>query len=661
MSLIDKKKAAKKITDQLFSLDKKLESMIAENQRQLKSIEESTKRDLRGLNLHLDNHTFQVENWKKELDAQYAAKFDQIQELQEHFENQNAENAGLKNLFIKLDEKIEAEKNSLKAWQDETDTAYTQLIATYSAELEAKMEAQALATSDSFKRLVAWLEEKQEKVDLLQQKISDSESLPENWQEKTRASIAQIMEEEIGKLQSQTQVQMESIIDTLHKWATLFDETSDQVTALEQKNALLFSFAEELRGTLDTQVSELKVEIGELQETLNQLFEKSAPNLEMLHLELKNKPQESKTQQPSASSAPLLLNLHDPVVNGSVLEIREIVDENGQTDQEIKFQPAVFYSSLHAISSIALEPLRLKTFRVSLPKGTKPGLDRINGKGTNMAIHFQNERSGEASWAHGTSILQSPPYDLLRSITLALTKKHFYAIDRNIETLKERIDEGKETMIGFDSLRKVSRFQSIFYFLNHASANYDLYEENEPYRQALLANIIDRTIEIYERIQYHKSAIKLLSVQESSKIDQNLQFLLVLKDLFLYGKLLAFKYAATFNSALIQHLLDDFKSLKHEFDQFFQKNHEKLKNLFLEKPSNWYLTYTALDKFSEYPSEEKRNQGKDQPPRDILKSIIKNNKVVYKTYKKMLKAFSSSLEEPQIVMIKNGTLYDTNL
>ncbi|WP_405567174.1 hypothetical protein [Polaribacter sp. Asnod6-C07] len=348
------------------------------------------------------------------------------------------------------------------------------------------------------------------------------------------------------------------------------------------------------------------------------------------------------------------LNLLNPVLETNIFSFEKF-------DQIIPIQEKKLIDSnpskiLRAISSIpefVSAGLLSQSFRFNFPKGVSGNVMKMaEGQGTAIT-----DASGKIL-AHGNYISNfaiALPFIGL-SIANAIIKEHYLSkINDNLEKINENI----ESLIELEFIKKEVKIQSIIFFFRKAFTEFDLINDNDNYRNAILTNIVNKNIEIYELIQFYKKAINTIDKVKDKKLSNSLNYLLSLQELYVFGKILEFKYANQYSRDLVTILQSEFDDLQKDYVKFFNENNEKINSL---KSS---VQYTILDNKLFFGSWVGSKKSKTEKLENLSKStiiidqLITRSQDIFKEKNELLDIFIREIEKPQEYYIEKGKLYGT--
>lgn len=346
------------------------------------------------------------------------------------------------------------------------------------------------------------------------------------------------------------------------------------------------------------------------------------------------------------------LNLFNPISGTNIFSFEKCEQKILIQDKElIDENPSKILRAISSIPEFVNAGLLSQSFRFNFPVGVSGNvMEMAGGQGTAII-----DSSGKIL-AHGNYISNFPtalPFIGL-SIANSIIKEHYLSkINDNLESINKNI----ESLIELEFIKKEVKIQSIIFYFRKAFTEFDLINDN--YRNAILANVINKNIEIYELIQFYKKAINTIDKENDEKLSNSLNYLLSLQELFVFGKILEFKYANQFSKDLVTILQSEFENLQKDYVKFFNKNNEKINSL---KSS---IQYTILDNelfFGNWVGSKKSKTKKRESlskSNIIIDKLIARSQDVFKEKNELLEIFIKKIEEPQEYYIEEGKLYRT--
>jgi len=311
---------------------------------------------------------------------------------------------------------------------------------------------------------------------------------------------------------------------------------------------------------------------------------------------------------------------------------------------------------LRAISSIPEflgAGLLSQSFRFNYPEGIAGNIMKIaEGQGTAIT-----DASGKIL-AHGNYIsnfVTTLPFVAYSSANIIIKEHYLAKINENLEKINKNI----ENIVELEFIKKEVKIHAIIFFYKKAFAEFELINENANYRIAVLTNIINKNIEVYELIQFYKKAINTIEEVDEKKLSNNLQSLLLLQELFVFGKILEFKYANEYNRELVTILKTEFNELQSDYILFFKENSDRINSL---KSS---VKYSILDNKYLFGSWIGNKRSKDEKMEnlststELIEQLVLRSQVIYREKTELFSNFINDIEQPQEFIIEQGKLYRT--
>jgi len=382
--------------------------------------------------------------------------------------------------------------------------------------------------------------------------------------------------------------------------------------------------------------------IHELQSKLSQI--EQVNNSLVLLIEERNKKIEARNYDS--------LKLLNPISGENIFNFEK--NEQLVTVEEknlIDSNPNKILQAISSIPEFASAGLLSQSFRFNFPKGVSGNVMKIaEGQGTAVT-----DVSGKIL-AHGNYISNfatALPF-IGYSIANSIIKEHYLS---KINNSLEKINTNIESLIELEFIKKEVKIHSIIFFFKKAFTEFDFINENDNYRNAILSNIVNKNIEIYELIQFYKKAIDTIDKVNDDKISNSLNCLLSLQELYVFGKILEFKYANQYGRDLVNVLQTEFKDLQNDYINFFEMNSEKIHKL---KSS---IQYTILDNklfFGNLVGSKKLKTEKLEKlskSNIIIEQLVLRSQDIFQKKYELLETFINEIEKPQEYYIEGGKLY----
>lgn len=344
------------------------------------------------------------------------------------------------------------------------------------------------------------------------------------------------------------------------------------------------------------------------------------------------------------------LNLIDPISNINLFTFEKLDYKVENVNKKIiDNNPNRILQIIGSIPEFITGGLLSKSYRFNYPKGV---VGKIMSIGNGQGSAITNNGKIIAHGYYVSNLLISIPL-LAYSVSNLIIKQHYLSkININLREINSKLD----TIIQLEFIKKSSKVESIIFFFKKVYWQFDLIIENESYKNAILSNVILKNIEIFELIHFYKNSINEIKKDKIEQFQYNFQFFLVLQELFVFGKLLEFKYANEFNKKIIENTLTEFKDLKDIYSTFLLINEGELHNL-----SN-SININFFDKiYSKRKSEKNQRKENLNNNRNFVNELREENENKFEQNKSLLIDFLGKLEKPQEFLIEDGKLYEIEI
>jgi len=130
-----------------------------------------------------------------------------------------------------------------------------------------------------------------------------------------------------------------------------------------------------------------------------------------------------------------------------------------------------------------------------------------------------------------------------------------------------------------------------------------------------------------------------------------------LQELFVFGKILEFKYANQFNRELVDILKTEFDELQKDYVLFFKENSKRINRL------RSSIMYTILDNQYLFGSWVGNKRDKDEKKRklssssEFINQLVLRSEEIYEEKAELLSSFIIDIEKPQEFLIQEEKLY----
>lgn len=427
---------------------------------------------------------------------------------------------------------------------------------------------------------------------------------------------------------------LKSLIQDIYSKLDVFIKNNkpiDYSSAFENQNKTLLEVKEEN--------SKLTSKIEDLERDLNKLeTSKQFDNI--------NKSLATLTQLVTPKKEVLeTFNLIDPLTDIAAFSFSSsknaYVVPSGKNKTEVVNKGLLNHFS--AIPQLVQSGMLANSFQFVFPQGvsgvvgaTKQGYGTMIRDGANNLIGHGHYASNMVTGIAGGAF----------TIGAVVARQHYL---NKINTSLKEIGETLDSLLVIEFIKKEAKIESCIRFFKRAYSNHDKIKDNEAYRNAMLSNIVSQNILVEELLHFYLKAFQKDIKQDFSKINDSLNYFMVLKELFYYGKMLELKYSASFTEDSVKSILLEFANVKKDYLKVFEKAIADNKALSEEKiKSVWYH----------------RNKKKiEQQETDTVKYLTFNeylNKIKKEERKQIvqIKDLNKLLIEPKEYVLENNILYE---
>jgi len=341
------------------------------------------------------------------------------------------------------------------------------------------------------------------------------------------------------------------------------------------------------------------------------------------------------------------LILIDPISNVTLFTFEKLDNKVKNVNKiEIDNNPNRLLQIIGSIPEFISGGLLSKSFRFRYPQGVVGKIMSI-GNGQGSAI-----TSNGKIIAHGyyvSNLFISIPLLAYSAANLIIKQHYLSKINFNLKEINSKLD----TIIQLEFIKKSSKVESIIFFLKKVNWQFDLIIENENYKNAILSNIILKNTEIFELIHFYKNSIIEIEKDKTQQYKYNFEYFYILQELFVFGKLLEFKYANEFNKNIIVNTLNELKDLKDIYSDFLLFNEGEL-HIFYNS-----IEINLWDKIrSKKKSEINQKKENISNSRIFINELREDNEKRFKQNESLLIDFLGKIEKPQEFLIEDGKLYE---
>ncbi|WP_148307491.1 hypothetical protein [Cellulophaga baltica] len=338
-------------------------------------------------------------------------------------------------------------------------------------------------------------------------------------------------------------------------------------------------------------------------------------------------------------------NLIDPLTDSSAFNFsssnNSYIVPSGKTKTKVVNKGLVNHFS--AIPQLVESGMLSKSYQFVFPQGvsgivgaTKQGYGTMIRDGANKLIGHGHYASNMVAGIAGGAF----------AIGTVVARQHY--LNKITISLNE-INEIVNSLLELEFIKKEAKIESCIKFFKRAYSNHDKIKDNEAYRSATLANIISQNILVEELLHFYLKAFQKDIKQGLSKINDSLNYFMILKELFYYGKMLELKYSASFTTDSVKSILEEFDNLKADYLKVFEKAIADNKALSETKiNSNWFY---------------KNKKKKEQQEIDTVKYLTFNeylNNIEKEEGKQIvqIRDLNKLLIEPKEYVLEDNVLYE---
>lgn len=345
-------------------------------------------------------------------------------------------------------------------------------------------------------------------------------------------------------------------------------------------------------------------------------------------------------------SIPEKFELKSDILEKEVFKFEIIETNNLNNLKIISKRPNKILTSIANLYSFTPSVLLAKSFRFSFPKGIKGDIMNI-GKGQGTAI----TNNGKII-AHGTylkNISFAAPLIVTNAINVIVKQHHLSEINKSLKNINQNLSE----ILEIEFIKKEAEIEGIISFYKRAYSDYELIKENDNYRNAILTNIIRENIKIPQLFHFYKKTLKSENINVNS-----LKYFTLLRKLFIFGKLIEFKYANEYNPEIIDKVKNDLTSMQLNYDKFFDQYSENIIKI-SEKIDFGLLDNKLIFGDLVGKRKEKKEEIKKLNKNTLyIKNMqIEGNKVYFENIL-LLKNLKEKIIKPQEYLIDKGNLYE---
>lgn len=298
-----------------------------------------------------------------------------------------------------------------------------------------------------------------------------------------------------------------------------------------------------------------------------------------------------------------------------------------------------------SIPNLVSNGVLANSYRFVFPKGVSgPIMQLANGQGTAIMQGGKILKHG----AYVSNLAIAAPLVVV-NITGVIIKQHYLnKINENLKQINQKLDD----LLELEFIKKQAKIESIVCFLQQAYVDFTLIEKNQNYKNAILTNLISVNRQTIELIEFYKKSFKLIKNDKTEKNELNLEYFLVLHELYYQGKLLEFKYASEYNELLINNLKVAFSNLNQDCSKFLRSNKSDVQ---IELAS---IKTGKFDWFMGKKAEKENQRELLSSTSEVIELIISKQNSKSNNILNTLDQFQANLSKRQEFVIENGELYE---
>jgi len=404
-------------------------------------------------------------------------------------------------------------------------------------------------------------------------------------------------------------------------YSNAFENSNKALVEIQKENGELLTKIEVLEKSINNQNT--KDQFENINKTLATLTQLVAPKKEVLDT----------------------FSLIDPLTDSSAFSFssskNSYVIPAGKTKK--KALNKGLFNHFSAIPQLVQSGMLTNSFQFVFPQGvsgvigaTKQGYGTMIRDGANSLIGHGHYASNMVAGIAGGAF----------TIGTVVARQHY--LNKINNSLKE-ISVTVNSLLELEFIKKEAKIESCIKFFKRAYSNHDNIKNNEVLMSAMLSNIISQNILVEELLHFYLKAFQKDIKQDVSKINDSLNYFMMLKELFYYGKMLELKYSASFTEDSVKSILLEFANVKKDYLKVFEKAIANNKALSEKKiKSNWFV---------------KNKKKKEQQQIDTVKYFTFNEYLdkIKKEERKhivQIKGLNKLLIEPKEYVLEDNILYE---
>ena len=394
---------------------------------------------------------------------------------------------------------------------------------------------------------------------------------------------------------------------------------------------------------LNKKVEDVVRDLHLINENVNLNSKETNQNISLLKSDLKKNQQSELIEN---------FDLFDPISNKNFFEFKKIKFSTGKKEL-LDEKPSRILQAIGSIPEFLTGGLLSQSFSFKFPKGISGEVMNIaQGKGTAILSNGKIISHG----AYVSNLLTSAPLIAYSAVNFVIKQHYLSKINKNLDEINEKLFY----LINIEFIKKEAKIESIINFFQRCNENFSIIDSNENYKNALLSNIIANNNLIFELIYFYMKSISSSSLKNPEELNNNLNYFFLLKELFIAGKLLEFKYANEYNSTLVKNLKGDFDSTEKLYNDFLNTNKSSIQEISHKIDFNFWDKKWVLGNLLGSKLEKETNLDLLSKSDNVIDNYLKNSNFRNEDIKMTLTNFINNLEKPQSFIIENGQLYKTH-
>tara|TARA_R110001583_G_scaffold22884_11_gene85364 strand:+ start:2950 stop:4182 length:1233 start_codon:yes stop_codon:yes gene_type:complete len=406
------------------------------------------------------------------------------------------------------------------------------------------------------------------------------------------------------------------------------------------KNLLGFTQQEKELTQLKKSLAAALIEIKNWQKTALEIAQNTQYNIDKLQTQLTKKPTQQKFNFKVVDAVNpefILFSLEESVVKAKLINNKPI--NNGKN---------VLRNLASSLPELVSNGLLAKSFRFSYPQGLSGNVMGIGG-GQGTAIMNNGSIVGHGTYL--SNIITTAPLAAFSIGNFIIRQHYLNKINQQLIALSSHIQE----LQLHHFVEKQAKVAAIKKFFSQCFQEFSLIEQNLAYKNALLTNIVNKNIEVFELITYYASVLNNpITTGNNIHREKELKAFLELQDLYLYGKLLSFQYANVFKKQLTAQLQKDIESVAQIYSEVLDLNKQWVQEELTNNAGKWQDWWLGKKKRKE---NYRTSSQKQELSLHSLK-IEANNK--FHEGQSLILSVQNQIDKPQNYLVENGEVYLIN-